>query len=81
MGKILIVEDEKKISRILKLQLEQREHCKTQAVCAPSILKCTKCGGNLSLLEGKICKFCGNELDMKEHDWVITEYSSMQEQK
>ena len=65
----------------LKLQLEKSEHCKTQAVCAPSILKCTKCGGNLSLLEGKICKFCGNELDMKEHDWVITEYSSMQEQK
>ena len=65
----------------LKLQLEKSEYCKTQAVCAPSILKCTKCGGNLSLLEGKICKFCGNELDMKEHDWVITEYSSMQEQK
>ena len=65
----------------LKLQLEKSEHCKTQAVCALSILKCTKCGGNLSLLEGKICKFCGNELDMKEHDWVITEYSSMQEQK
>ena len=65
----------------LKLQLEKSEHCKTQAVCAPSILKCTKCGSNLSLLEGKICKFCGNELDMKEHDWVITEYSSMQEQK
>ena len=65
----------------LKLQLEKSEHCKTQAVCAASILKCTKCGGNLSLLEGKICKFCGNELDMKEHDWVITEYSSMQEQK
>ena len=65
----------------LKLQLEKSEHCKTQAVCAPSILKCTKCGGNLSFLEGKICKFCGNELDMKEHDWVITEYSSMQEQK
>ena len=65
----------------LKLQLEKSEYCKTQAVCGPSILKCKKCGGNLSLLEGKICKFCGNELDMKEHDWVITEYSSMQEQK
>ena len=65
----------------VELRLEKSEHCKTQAVCGPSILKCKKCGGNLSLLEGKICKFCGNELDMKEHDWVITEYSSMQEQK
>ena len=65
----------------VELRLEKSEHCKTQVVCGPSILKCKKCGGNLSLLEGKICKFCGNELDMKEHDWVITEYSSMQEQK
>ena len=58
----------------VKLRLEKSEHCKTQAVCGPSILKCKKCGGNLSLLEGKSCKFCGNELDMREHDWVITRY-------
>ena len=65
----------------LKIQLEKSEHCKTQAVCSPSILKCKKCGGNLSLLEGKICKFCGNELDMREHDWVITKYDSMDKWK
>ena len=65
----------------VKMQLEKSEHCKTQAVCGPSILKCEKCGGNLSLLEGKTCKFCGNELDMREHDWIITKYSSIQKQK
>ena len=65
----------------VKLRLEKSEHCKTQAVCGPSILKCKNCGGNLSLLEGKICKFCGNELDMREYDWVITKYSSMQKDK
>ncbi|WP_369717367.1 zinc ribbon domain-containing protein [Leptotrichia alba] len=65
----------------LKIQLEKSEHCKTQAVCGPSILKCKKCGGNLSLLEGKICKFCGNELDMREHDWIITKYDSMDKWK
>ena len=65
----------------VKMQLEKSEHCKTQAVCDPSILKCEKCGGNLSLLEGKTCKFCGNELDMREHDWVITKYSSIEKQK
>ena len=65
----------------LKIQLEKSEHCKTQAVCSPSILKCKKCGGNLSLLEGKICKFCGNELDMREHDWIITKYDSMDKWK
>ena len=65
----------------VELRLEKSEHCKTQAVCGPSILKCKKCGGNLSLLEGKICKFCGNELDMREHDWVITKYDSMDKWK
>ena len=65
----------------VKLRLEKSEHCKTQAVCGPSILKCKKCGGNLSLLEGKICKFCGNELDMREHDWIITKYDSMDKWK
>ena len=65
----------------VKLRLEKSEHCKTQAVCGPSILKCKKCGGNLSLLEGKSCKFCGNELDMREHDWVITKYDSMDKWK
>ena len=65
----------------LKIQLEKSEHCKTQAVYSPSILKCKKCGGNLSLLEGKSCKFCGNELDMREHDWIITKYDSMDKWK
>ena len=65
----------------VELRLEKSEHCKTQAVCGPSILKCKKCGGNLSLLEGKICKFCGNELDMREHDWIITKYDSMDKWK
>jgi len=65
----------------VELRLEKSEHCKTQAVCGPSILKCKKCGGNLSLLEGKICQFCGNELDMREHDWVITKYDSMDKWK
>ena len=65
----------------LKIQLEKSEHCKTQAVCSPSILKCKKCGCNLSLLEGKICKFCGNELNMREHDWIITKYDSMDKWK
>ena len=59
---------------LVRMYLEKKEDCKTQAVCAPSILRCSKCGSSLSLLEGKICQYCGSELDMKEHDWVITKY-------
>lgn len=59
----------------LFLRLEKNEDCKTQAICAPAILSCEGCGGSLSFMEGKTCKFCGRERNMKEHDWVITEYS------
>jgi hypothetical protein len=59
----------------VRMYLQKNEDCKTQAVCGPSILKCKSCGSNLSLIDGKKCEYCGQELDMKEHDWVITQYS------
>jgi rRNA maturation endonuclease Nob1 len=48
--------------------------CKTQVVCAPSLLRCKGCGASLSLLEGKKCKYCGQEMDLEQHDWVIREF-------
>ncbi|EFM38223.1 hypothetical protein HMPREF0379_2048 [[Eubacterium] yurii subsp. margaretiae ATCC 43715] len=60
----------------VRMYLQKNEDCKTQAVCGPSILKCKSCGSNLSLIDGKKCEFCGQELNMKEHDWVITEYTN-----
>ncbi len=56
------------------MRLEKNGDCKTQAVCAPAILTCEGCGGSMSFMEGKVCKFCGRERNMKEHDWVITKY-------
>lgn len=58
----------------LQMVLEKSAECKTQAVCAVSVLKCAGCGASLSLMEGKSCEYCGRELDMKRHDWVITSY-------
>jgi len=69
-----IIDREEKI----KMRLAKSGRCKTQAVCGPSIMKCSTCGGSLSLLEGKKCSYCGHELDLKKYDWVITEY--MEEQ-
>lgn len=66
---------------ILKIGLEKNEDCKTQTVCAPSILKCGGCGSSLSLMDGKTCEYCGRELDMKEYDWVITNYDIVQSHK
>lgn len=65
----------KKRKELVLLRLEKNEDCKTQAICAPAILSCEGCGGSLSFMDGKTCKFCGREWNMKEHDWVITEYS------
>ncbi|MDO5033727.1 MAG: zinc ribbon domain-containing protein [Eubacteriales bacterium] len=60
----------------LQLQLEKNADCVTQAVCGPSILQCTQCGSSLSLMEGKTCQYCGHELDLRAHDWVITDYKA-----
>lgn len=61
---------------ILRVFLEKNEDCKTQTVCAPSILKCRGCGSSLSLMDGKTCEYCGRELDMKAYDWVIVQYDT-----
>ncbi len=58
----------------VKLRLKKSEDCKTQAVCGPSVLKCGGCGNSLLLMQGKKCEYCGTELDMKQYDWVISEY-------
>ena len=59
----------------IRMYLQKNEDCKTQAVCAPSVLKCKNFGSNLSLIDGKRCEYCGQELNMKEHDWVVTQYT------
>ncbi len=56
------------------LTLEKSASCKTPAVCAPSVMTCKGCGSSLSLLEGGKCRYCGRELDLKQYDWVITDY-------
>lgn len=58
----------------LKMTMIKDAGCKTQAVCAASVLTCRGCGASLSLMEGKTCQYCGRELDLKRFDWVIAKY-------
>ena len=44
------------------------------AVCGASVLKCQGCGAGLSLMDGKTCRYCGKNLDLKLYDWVIDKY-------
>lgn len=55
----------------LRVQLKKAASCKTQVVCAPSVLTCKGCGSSLDLLQGKRCPYCGRDLDLMQHDWVI----------
>ena len=57
------------------LSLIKASDCKTEAVCEPKIFSCSNCGSSLSLLNGGKCVYCGNGLNLKQHDWVIQEYS------
>ncbi len=58
----------------LFISMEKSADCRTEAVCGPSILRCRGCGASISLLNGGKCAYCGKELDLKEFDWVITDY-------
>lgn len=46
-------------------------------VCGVSVLKCKGCGSSLSLMEGKTCRYCGRNLDLKQFDWVIADYKNI----
>ena len=61
----------------LRLTLVRAEQCRTEAVCAPAVLKCRGCGASIALEEGKTCAHCGRVLDLSEFDWVIREYETV----
>ncbi len=56
------------------LSLAKNTECKTEAVCEPSVLRCSDCGSSVSLLEGGRCQYCGGRLNLKKYDWVIEDY-------
>ena len=63
-------------SERLRLTMVKDAGCRTQAVCGPAVLTCRGCGAALSLMEGKTCRYCGRDLDLKAYDWVIAGYGA-----
>jgi len=61
-------------SRQIGFTVVRDRECKTQAICEPVYFKCASCGAPMSLLEGKICKYCGNERINSDFDWVIERF-------
>lgn len=64
----------KERSEKLKIRMIKDADCKNQAVCGASVMRCQGCGASLSLMDGKTCGYCGRDLDLKAHDWVIDRY-------
>lgn len=60
---------------LVELKLIKNSTCTTQAIRGPEILRCKCCGATLSLLEGKACSYCGQELKLTDYDWAISEYT------
>lgn len=60
---------------LVELKLVKNTNCTTQAIRGPEILRCKCCGATLSLLEGKACSYCGQELNLVDYDWAISEYT------
>lgn len=57
------------------LELQKSSKCKTQAIRGPEVLICKCCGASLSLLEGKVCQYCSQELNLVDYDWTIANYT------
>ncbi|MBR6297371.1 MAG: hypothetical protein IKR40_12940 [Treponema sp.] len=74
--KYVVLEGDKSSVKTANIEMlvTKSAECKTQIVCAPSVLRCKGCGASLSLLEGKRCRYCDTEIDLEKSDWVIREY-------
>ncbi|MBO4887141.1 MAG: hypothetical protein J5589_02350 [Firmicutes bacterium] len=59
----------------VQLYLVKSSACKTQAVCAPSFMRCKGCGAPMSLMDGKRCHYCGRERNLSESDWAVRGYT------
>lgn len=55
----------------IHLVLIKSAKCKTQAVCGPSVMRCPGCGRSVTLMDGGYCRYCGGQIDLAQHDWVI----------
>ena len=64
----------KKRSEHVRMKFIKDAECRTQSVCAPSVMRCSGCGNSLSLSAGLVCEYCGNRADLKKYDWVIGSY-------
>ena len=58
----------------VRLHMVKALDCKTQAVCSPAFTVCKICGAPMSLLDGRICSYCGGARNLAEVDWAIREY-------
>ena len=69
--KYVVLEGDKSSVKTANIEMlvTKSAECKTQIVCAPSVLRCKGCGASLSLLEGKRCRYCDTEIDLEKSDW------------
>jgi len=56
------------------LHLVKDVNCKSQTVCAPSFTNCKQCGAPMSLMDGRVCQYCGHARRLAEYDWAIRSY-------
>lgn len=62
----------KKKTKKLNYAVMKHVNAKTQVNEGVKLIVCKNCGANINLtLDGK-CKYCGDNYDISEHDWVLT---------
>ncbi|NLK04452.1 MAG: hypothetical protein GX319_08595 [Clostridiales bacterium] len=58
---------------IIGMSLYKSCLAKNQNVDDAVLFTCASCGNNLDLMKGGRCDACHNELNLSDHDWVISE--------
>ena len=56
----------------IRLQVARKRSARTDAGFSIKKVECRACGGSFDASHQRICPYCHNAYDMKEHNWVIT---------
>ena len=66
-----IVEKEERLQ--LKFRKSRAAHASESLVS----YSCGGCGSSVNLLNGGVCDYCGQQLNLEEYDWLLVGYKSM----
>ena len=60
---------------IFRMKLQRAVGVKDDCNASIHNIECRSCGASFDAVREKKCPYCGNAYDLKQYDWVVTEFS------